>query len=70
MLILHEESVLVSIVDNATLDVIAVDVMLFNNSTSELVNEVELEAVKPSDEESMDEDRIAVVDISIILLKL
>ena len=59
---------LVNIVDNATLDVTAVDVMLFNNSTSELVNEVELEAVKPSDEESMDEDRIAVVDRSIVLL--
>ena len=60
--------VLVNIVDNATQDVTIVDVMLFNNSTSELVNEVELEAVKPSDEESMDEDRIAVVDRSIVLL--
>ena len=58
MLILHEESVLVSIVDNATLDVTAVDVMLFNNSTSELVNEVEPEAVKSSDEESMKKLRL------------
>ena len=62
------KSVLVNIVDNATLDVTAVDVMLFNNSTSELVNEVEPEAVKPSDEESVDEDRIAVVDRRIVLL--
>jgi len=58
MLILHEESVLVSIVDNATLDVIAVDVMLFNNFTSELVNEVEPEAVKSNDEESMKKLRL------------
>ena len=62
------KSVLVNIVDNGTLNVTAVDIMLFNNSTSEVVNEVEPEAVKPSDEESMNEDRIAVVDKSIVSL--
>ena len=58
MLIIHEDSVLVNIVDNATLDVTAVYVMLFNNSTSELVNEVEPEAVKSNDEESMKKLRL------------